>query len=127
MQFYAPRVGAGFLVPCQRQLTLLMHMEGGMNQCTDGGLTLQLLVFVTCDMPLPGPGAPGYAEESSANRTSSAHCLKLSSVPKQWLRNMPGETNRLNEHQHERLVSHRTDIFVRRRWLYFQQMQSCGS
>jgi len=127
MQLNAPRVGAGFLVPCQRQLTLLMHMEGGMNQCTDGGLTLQLLVFVTGDMPLPGPGAPGYAEESSANRTSSAHCLELSTVPKQWHRNMPDETTLVNEHQHDRLVFHRTDIIVQRRWLYFQQTQSCGS
>ena len=44
---------------------------------------MHLPVFVTGDVPLTRPGAPGYWEGCIANRTSSAHCLELSPVPKQ--------------------------------------------
>ena len=49
-----------------------------------GGLTLHRPVFVTGDVPLLSPGSPGDSEGVSAIRTSSVHCLELSTVPKQW-------------------------------------------
>ena len=57
----------------------------------DGGFTSHLLVFKTGDVPHLGPGATGYSEGSSAILRSSAHCMEVSSVPKQWHRNIQGE------------------------------------
>ena len=50
------------------------------------GLTLHLPVFKTGDVPLLALCKQRhlYSEGSSANRTSSEHCLELSTVPKQW-------------------------------------------
>ena len=54
----------------------------------DGDFTLHLQVFVTGNVPLLTLCTQRrlYAAGSSANRTSSAHCLELSTVPKQWHR-----------------------------------------
>jgi hypothetical protein len=63
-------------------------------EVTYGGSTLHPRVSATGDVPLLTlcTQRPLYSEGSSANRTSSAHCLELSTVTKQWHRNIQGDT-----------------------------------